>query len=434
MSSDTRALIDRLHNARWRKLLLSQLDASTGAFARHQALSQPLSEAEKAGQLQSKLAPDAHDCELLIRIALTAEFPSRDPFIDVGVDILNWFWTLRHDSFARVIEQHYGSASHRHRSSALVLLCCQETEEATDSMVRLIKEYSLPQRLAPRFFWELNRRHAALAPRLFPDFLRQANEDLAGVMNYLNLCLEQKHLGAEALAPAAEWNSAEATRLLESVEPLQQEQGTQWRTEEDYFRLRSRLGVHLDLLGIIPGTRVELLERATRLKDPSLVLFALISLIKKGGSPPREAVERCARSHETRADLYRQLQHQNRLDLFPQAFLTFEAFAAAAMTEWLMYPAELGYEPATLELIAQAEGARGDEPGVMCLWRFSNAEGQLFAAASGPYPVSRPAEPLRGQDTFSNFTEWEKLTPEGHLEEILGTLSEWSIAWCEGRM
>jgi hypothetical protein len=428
--TDTRALIDRLHNARWRELLLSQFDTGMDEFARHQALYQPLSAAEKMGHLNSELAPDAHDCELLMRIGLIGEFPTREPWPEVGVEVINWFWTLRHPSFASAIEQHYEQAAPWQRSSALVVLCCQETPAATDLMVRLLKVHGLTGYMQPRFFWELNKRHAALAPRLFPELLLHAGPELADVMNYLNVGLEGKHVSADALRPAADWNTAELMRLLALVEPLQKSRGMQWRADEDYSHLRSRVGVHLDLLGIIPDTPIEPLERAARLKDPRLILFALISMLKKGMSLPGEALESCARSHETRAELYRQLKHQGRLELFPQQFLTFEAFAAAAMTEWLLYPAELGYEPAVLELVAQAEGVKDGEPGVMCLWKFTNEEGTTFAAASGPYPVSRPAEPLFGQDTFSNFTQWQSLTPEQHLEEILGTLSEWKIAWC----
>jgi hypothetical protein len=189
-----------------------------------------------------------------------------------------------------------------------------------------------------------------------------------------------------------------------------------------------------DLLGLIPVVPMQPLNRAAQLKDPGLVLFAIVSLLKKEMEPARETIELCAKSHETRAELYRQLKLLNKPELFPREFLAFESFAAASMTEWLRYPAELGYEPRSLELVAEVEGSKEGERVVICLWKFTNEEGDAFASASGPYPASRPIEPLWGEDTFSNFTEWEKLTPEQHLEGILGTLGDWKIAWCDGRM
>ena len=431
---DTRSLIEQLHNAHCRDLLLAQLDASEQVFTRHMALSNPLREAEKVGKLSSSLAPDAHDCELLVRIGLIGDFPSVQPFGYTGDTILTWLWTVRHPWFVREIEQHYDSSHEYCRSSALVILASQETAEATDLLIRLIKQYGLPKRTQPRFFWELTKRHTASASRLFPELLLAAGDHLSSVMNYLNVSLEAGQVDAEALRPAAGWVESEAARLLEKIEPLQRSRGSMWRTEEDYAPLRANLGVHLDLLGIIPGTDVALLQHAARLEDPYLLLFSIGSMLKKGVEPEAATIHRCAESLETRADLYKQLKYRDRPDLFPPEFLTFEAFAAAAMAGWLLYPAELGYEPTSLELIAQAEGVKDGEPVVMCLWKFTTEEGETFASASGPYPASRPVEPLWGQDTFSKFTEWDKLTPEQHLEAILDTLDNWKVAWCEGRM
>jgi hypothetical protein len=431
---DTRSLVNELHNPRWREILLAQVHANTDAYHRHVAMYKPLGEAERVGQLKSELAPDAHDCELLVRIGLIGEFPSREPWPDAGEEVLTWFWTLRHPSFARVIEQHFDTASDGSRASALVLLASQETPEATDLMVGLIKQHGLPRRIPPRFFWEINKRHTAVANRLFPELLFRAGQELAGVMNYLNASLEAGHLSAEMLRPAAEWIESEAVHLLDRIEPLQRAEGTKWRTDEEYFGLRSELGVLLDLLGIVPGTSSDPLDRAAHLNDPLLVFFAVVSMLKRGIEPSATALLACAKSHETRAALHKQLKFLSKLDLFPREFLSFEAFAAAAMTEWLLYPAELGYEPSSLELVAEGEGIKDGESVVMCLWKFTTEEGEVFAAASGPYPASRPSEPLWGQDTFSNFTAWEKITPEEHLEGILETLDNWKVAWCKEQM
>ena len=430
----SQSLIGDLHNSLWRELLLSQLDESQDDHSRRMALYHAFKQAEKVGPTESELAPDAHDCGLLVRIGLVGEFPSRDSWDDPGSEVLSWLWNLRHASFVPVIEQHYGAASDRRRCMALVLLCCQESVAATELLVRLLDEHGLPARLVPRFFMEMSRRQTAIAPRLFPKLLLQAGEELAGVMNYFNVSMEAGAIAPSALQPAADSVCSEAERLLATAEALQQPDGTKWRTAEDYAPVRSNLGVYLDLLGIIPEIRRQPLERAMRLQDPGLVLFAIVSLIKKGIAPAPEAVELCARSHETRAELHRQLKLLDKLDGFPREFLTFEAFAAAAMTQWLLHPSELGYEPRSLELVAEVAGVREGNRVIMCLWKFTTDEGDTYAGASGPHPVSRPVEPLWGEDTFSNFTEWHTLAPEQHLEEILGTLQDWSVAWRQERM
>jgi hypothetical protein len=67
-----------------------------------------------------------------------------------------------------------------------------------------------------------------------------------------------------------------------------------------YEELRGAACVYLDLLGISPGTSIEVLERAQNFEDPRVALFAIISLLKRKSEPAQVAIERCASSHAVR--------------------------------------------------------------------------------------------------------------------------------------
>jgi hypothetical protein len=431
-ASETASMINALENPSWRELLLGQLDAEAKAAHRNFAMFNVFQESEKVGKLNSALRPSGADCARLVAIGMIGEFPTCEPWHPVGADILRWFLTLTHPCFPQTVETHYAAAGDPSRAYALTLLATQSTSEASSSIVKLIREYPLPQHLPPRFFWEINKRHAAIGAQLFPKLLRDAGPHLADVMNFMNVCLEGGTLAPDALTPVSEWASSEATKLLDLVEPLQQDAGKQWRWDEDYVHKRSQLGVFLDLLGIIPGMSMEPWARAVQLKDPLCVFFAVVSMLKKNLPPPKESIQLVADSFETRVLLYNQLGHLGRRDLFPVNLLTFESFAAASMVEWLLYPSELGYEPTRLELMAKVSGMSGDTEVIMCLWKVIAEDGSTFAAASGAYEAHAPIGPLSGDNTFSNFTEWESRTSDEHLREIVETLDQWRVEWCEG--
>jgi hypothetical protein len=430
-SQNTLAMINALDNQAWRGLLLGQLDAKAKPYDRNFAMFRALQAAQKVGKLQSVLAPSGRDCARLIEIGMVGEFPPREPWSPVGTDILSWFWTVTHPVFPPLVEMHYPAASDPLRGSALTLLATQSTSEAASTIVKLIHEHPLPLRTPTRFFWEINKRHAAIGSQLFPRLLLDAGPHLAHVMNFMNVCLEGGTLMPTALTPASEWVSSEAFRLLELVEPLQQKAGKRWRSDEEYASKRSDLGVVLDLLGIIPGISMESCARAATLNDPLCAFFAVVSLLKKNQRPPNEALQLVADSLETRVPLHNQLARLERLDLFPANLLTFESFAAASMAEWLLYPTELGYEPTRLELIAKVSGMSEGKECIMCLWKVAAEDRSAFAAASGPYDVTAPVGPVSGNNTFSTFTEWESRSPDEHLREIVETLDRWKVEWCE---
>jgi hypothetical protein len=99
------------------------------------------------------------------------------------------------------------------------------------------------------------------------------------------------------------------------------------------------------------------------------------------------------------------------------------------MVQWLKYPTELGREPDVLEKMATFDAHREGGPVVLYVWRFSDHEGRLCAAVSGPYPRDGVPGPVSGASTFSRFERWETATAAEHAQAVLDTLREWHESW-----
>jgi hypothetical protein len=171
-----------------------------------------------------------------------------------------------------------------------------------------------------------------------------------------------------------------------------------------------------------------LLEEALRLPDPRLTAFAAASVLRRGGRVPKAALNRAARSHETRGLLFLLLDGIGKVDLFPARWRTWDAFAAANMVDWLIYPTELGREPDQLQQMAvfTADGADGEL--ALYVWRFRDGGEPWRAGISGPYRRTEEPRPVHGNLTFSGFDDWESATAEQHAEAALKTLGEWRRA------
>jgi hypothetical protein len=259
-------------------------------------------------------------------------------------------------------------------------------------------------------------------------------DQLGEVMNLVNRALQHGHLTVEDLSPAAEHAQSEAARLLSELETFQGMHGSEGRYDEahdeTYEEQRVALCVYLDLLGILPGVSIDLLERAQSFDDSRVALLAIASLLNKRFEPAQAAIQQCASSHVVRDHLYTQLKRFNRLDLFPSQYLHLESFAACAMVQWLMCPSELGREPDSLELMAKLEGKSDDgADAIMYLWKCVSA-GSAFACANGPYCVNAEMGQLLGGHSFSDFRAWDEATPAEHLADIVDTLENWEVSWC----
>lgn len=427
---ETTQLIEDLLSNSWKELLRRQLapDPKEQSAANHD-LWKAIDESH-AGRSKD-LWVNAQDVPRLIQIGMTARFPlPRAAFTSAENLILGWFWTVRHPSVVPAIAELYKDAPLRAKMDALVILAVQRTPEALGALVRILVEEGFPEHMHPRFFWELNQC-SEFADLLLPDLILLAGAHVGGIVDFINVVdasgrLESKHLGG-----TSEFVEKQAATALELIKKMQQPAGSRWRYDEAYLEVSMPFGAYLDLLGLDSESSTETLHAATTLSDTRLQLIAAVALMKRGVEPPATVLEEVAASHACRRDLYRVLSNLGRQDLFPQSFLSFEAFTASHMVSWLAYPSELGHEPEYIELHATVRGTTAEGPRQWCLWKFCDEEGATFAGVSGPYHLDPSLDTLTdGGDTFSKFTLWEEATPEQHLASILETLNDWRISLC----
>lgn len=422
-------VIDELLSEKWKELLKLQL--SSDADQQREAndrLSKAIRESEQGKN--KDLWINEKDIPRLIQIGMTMHFPRpRAVFFSAEIEVLNWFWTVRHSHIAPAIESYYANADLSARMSALVILAAQRTSEASTILTRLVARAGFPEHMQPRFFWELNNC-IEFVDVLLPQLLLNAGNQIGGVVDFINFVDAQGKLGSSHLQGADEVVEHRAREVFAIVEQMQRGSGSRWRYEEEYQEASIPLGAYLDLLGLMPASSLQLLHDATALSDPRLLLVAAVALVKRGLEPSRALLERIGASHAERLELYRILKNLGRPELFPQTFLSFESFAASHMGSWLAYPTELGYEPEVLELAATVRGTTEEGEKQWCLWRFADGDGKTYAGVSGPYESDPSIETMTSSDTFSNFTPWDEATPEQHLASITETLTSWRLHHC----
>lgn len=128
-----------------------------------------------------------------------------------------------------------------------------------------------------------------------------------------------------------------------------------------------------------------------------------------------------AKDRRTRRVLYDALSHEKKLNLFPRAFLTWDAIAEADLVTWLNHPNELGSPPDEIELMGKVRAPRAD--GQYFVFRFRmrpphwSAKRGWLAGVAGPYDVTQEPRPV-GRNTFSQFDPYDSHTPEQHVEKI----------------
>jgi hypothetical protein len=420
-------IINALLNEKWKELLARQIS------------SDPKEQRVANGELQTainesharrskELWVNEKDIPRLIQIGMTMQFPfPRGVFASAEILVLDWFWHVQHPHVAPAVADFYANAQLRPKMSALVILVVQHTPEALTTLTRLIVQEGFPEHMRPRFFTELNNC-SEFADLLLPQLLLHAGSQIGGIVDFINFLDARGKLHARHLRGMRELVEHRAKAALELIKQMQLTSGSRWRYEEAYQEASILLGAYLDLLGHIADSSIEILHAATALSDPRLLLIAAVALLKRGVEPSAAILETVAASHAVRLDLHRILMNLGRRDLFPQTFLSFEAFSASHMVSWLTYPSELGYEPGFLELSATVRGITDEGERQWCLWKFADDEGKTYAGVSGPYELDASLESLAEGDAFSNFTPWEEATQEQHLASVLETLSDWRLS------
>lgn len=401
-------------------------------YRRTHALRDTLKSINRGNIRESQYAFDVADGTWLIKLAASGRLPYTRT-ASAAKEILWFMEPFADPAFVDAIRDSYPDCPAQNRRDLLMLLSGQEQKLAAACMRELLTEHGLPQGNHPRTFSKLEKRTKHLHEYVRP-LIERAGEDIGYVVDLVNHAIGTGNLEPSVLTPLAPSIETTTRGLLEWARLQQASVKDKWRLDEDYFYLRQRLCAWLDLLGTVTECNIKILCEAESLEDPLISLNVAAALLKRGRKPGAGVIERAARSHETRADLYRVLGHQNELlDLFPSEFASFEQFAASEMVRWLLYPAELGYEPPEIELMATVDAPPGPKGELRrwCLWRFTDVDGNTFAGVSGPYGREALESPspytVKSSDVFSSFNEWGAMSAEKHVAGMLDNLTEWRI-------
>jgi hypothetical protein len=209
--------------------------------------------------------------------------------------------------------------------------------------------------------------------------------------------------------------------------PRQKAEGVAWQFEDDYAPLRADAGLLLDILGHLPEERARAeLRTSLALRDPRLLHFAALSLLRQGEDVPSTVWETVAASAEMRSNLWDRLAKAGRTELFPEKYRTQAAFAESVMVRWLAFPTELGRPPDEIELMEMVPVDSGGLDGVLesYVFRFRVAppdpwsEKGWMAGVAGPFRrKDAPSTDALG-GTFSTFEPWEGKSAREHLASI----------------
>lgn len=344
-------------------------------------------------------------------------------------EILQCLWRSPHPSLTPSIARAYPKVNGALRRCALLaLLGIIGTREAAEVFMACVRTHGWPEHAYIRVFEELQSL-LAFGDIMLPDVLLTADarsapyvgDALVGAMARGLLNLDEVGDRVESLAP---YVTESLKKLLKSTARMQKKPGMAWRFYERYEEPRSRTALFLDLAGRLRDPKLTpLLLEAVAFTDPRLVTFAALALLRRGENVDSAAVEKAAASHETRGILFEGLRDLERVDAFPARWRTWEAFGAAAMVEWLMYPAELGREPDELKL-EHVEWSDDSHREATYVWKFRVNGDPWRAGVSGPHTLQGEPEPVAGEMTFSRFDDWAGATPEEHLERCVSAVRQ----------
>jgi hypothetical protein len=211
--------------------------------------------------------------------------------------------------------------------------------------------------------------------------------------------------------------------LRRSLMPTQQAAGVGWMWEPKYLHDAQLAQPVIELLGYCPAAGVEQELRACLLfGDKRLKSAAILSLLRLGLPVETTDLRDVAAAPVARADFYRGLQEQGRLDHYPADLRNAQDFAEAEMVEWLAASSDWGRPPDEVRLSGIITRATDEGNVSYYVFKFRNAgpdarkPAPWLAGVAGPFQVGVAAGPADTRETFSAFEPFDKRTDEGHVE------------------
>ncbi len=256
-----------------------------------------------------------------------------------------------HRPLLDLVETRYASAPETLRVDLLTLVASAGTARGAALLLALLEAKGWPDPLHGRFFTELSRNlpHAEL---LFPALMDVPDGPLLDVGDLALRALRSGTLTATRFASGASGAGVAARigRMLAARPDVAANDPEELPNLDDQLRLALDFA---GFVGFVGGRDAGPPLRATlALPELRLVLFAVMSLVRRGEEVPAALFARLGADDSLRTTLYGLLKPLGASARIPPEFRTRDAFAAADMAQWLAHPHELGLPPAELEAMA----------------------------------------------------------------------------------
>ena len=167
--------------------------------------------------------------------------------------------------------------------------------------------------------------------------------------------------------------------------------------------------------------RQELRAAALHLKDPTLLLFAVQSLLQLGEIPEATTVERVLASDGQRATLLTVLKERGHLDLAPARWRTQDSLARSVLAHWLRDDGDVRCFPPKIELLGVVPEGERDA----YVYRFktrSDKGAPWLAGLAGLFPRSADPSATPAEGTLSDFEPAESAEPAQHAARMLALI------------
>jgi hypothetical protein len=218
--------------------------------------------------------------------------------------------------------------------------------------------------------------------------------------------------------------------LIEAQRP--DDADREWVWADEYLNLRGPAATYLDLMGYLNSIDFEdELSEACVLADPVVAGYAVLSIIRRGGSVADDQIARAAADPEMRKWIVAELDRLGHGPRVPEAYRTQAALAESDLVNLLADPTEIGRAPQAIELM-DVIGFPTDSAGETMdyyLFRFRDERMDddfdgWMAGWAGPFLHNGPPE-VEGDGTGTEYVAWDDLPPDEHLPDPDEMLEIW---------
>lgn len=320
----------------------------------------------------------------------------------------------------------------RARSEALELVAKVPGDAAAQTFLGLLKRQASSD-MTP--LWSIRSFGVDRFPKYLPELIQVAPL-LEGRVEIFAIVLEQVEAGKFDFGAHADQAKVLVQRMRvlcekrrDALDAAYGKRGLRVPDEEEEKKIpalarraHDELEYLLDLAGHLEVEGVDdVLKAAATLPATTLRIFAVGSMLKRGGTLPAELLEKLAERPSERALLYQVLDSRDGKKFFPKKFLNQADMAVADMVRWLEYGTELGHTTPRIEPLAVVDFK--NEKGKTRRMRFFRFQGsgdpdKWYVGVSGAYRVDDADVEDDGR-TFSNFTELGEKSLDEHIAEYV---------------